>query len=542
MRAAPPTSWFVTTPLDALGAATFFDAMDKQDPLYILSVEASSSQKVSADIPGLLDYRLAPKDLEAVKAKLTASHAERIVAYRVPSLGSDEAENRKVFEFAKNLSVVTIVLENAPAALAPIDKLANEYGINVALSKPVDPQSLLKTVEGLSNRIGACIDTGSLMEQGIKPADAIATLKDRIVAVRLHDRSALGKKGHDVTLGKGAAGVSDFLFAMYKAGVKPSFVSVEPTGSGDPVAELAKSFDGFDAAFQPVAADRVGEIARTTPIRGPERLSEKDRAGVVAAVPTEAPAKPKKPRKLLVLDLQVAYGGHGSIPAANLALELWGKKTGAFTAEFSNDLDNLKYPKIKDYDAIFLNNNVGQVFVDPQVRAGMLRFVKEGGGMAGYHGMPHASADWAAFSEMIGARLGSHRTPEEKATLKFDDPKSPLTAAFAGKQPVWSDEFYRFTTPPYSRANVHVLLSFDVAKTDMHQKPDCLICEREDNDVPVAWIRSYGKGRIFYTSIGHLPALFESPEMAKFLLSAVQFVLGDLDADTTPSGKMAAAK
>ena len=86
------------------------------------------------------------------------------------------------------------------------------------------------------------------------------------------------------------------------------------------------------------------------------------------------------------------------------------------------------------------------------------------------------------------------------------------------------------------------LLSFDVAKTDMHQKPDCLICEREDNDVPVAWIRSYGKGRIFYTSIGHLPALFESPEMAKFLLSAVQFVLGDLEADTTPSGKMAAAK
>src|SRR5438270_8306902 len=63
MRAAPPTSWFVTTPLDSLGAATFFDAMDKQDPLYSLSVEASSSEKVSAGIPGLLDYRLAPKDI-----------------------------------------------------------------------------------------------------------------------------------------------------------------------------------------------------------------------------------------------------------------------------------------------------------------------------------------------------------------------------------------------------------------------------------------------------------------------------------------------
>jgi type 1 glutamine amidotransferase/sugar phosphate isomerase/epimerase len=538
MRAAPPTSWFVAVPLESLGAATFFEAMDKQDPLYILSVEASSAQRVSPEIRGLLDYHLASKDLEAVKAKLTASHAERIVAYRVPSLGADEAESRKVFEFAKSLNVVTIVPENTSGSLGVIDKLANEYDINVALSKPADPQGLLKAVDGLSNKVGAAVDTGSWLEQGIKPADGLSILKDRIVAVRLRDRSAPGKQGHNVTLGKGSAGIPAFLTAMYKAGVKPSFVSVEYTGSGDPAADLAKSLDGFDAAFQAVAGDRVGEISRSTPRRGPERLSDKDREGVAAAVPAEAAVKPKKPRKLLVLDLQVAYGGHGSIPAANLALELWGKKTGAFTPEFSNDLDNLKYPKIKEYDAIFLNNNVGQVFPDPQVRAGLLRFVKEGGGLAGYHGAPHASADWAAFGEMLGARLGSHRTPQEVATLKFDDPKSPLTAAFQGKEPVWSDEFYRFTTPPYSRANVHVLLSFDVAKTDMHQKPDCLICERADNDVPVAWIRSYGKGRIFYTSIGHLPVLFESPEMAKFLLSAVQFVLGDLEADTTPSSQL----
>src|SRR5262249_11335313 len=100
MRPAPPTSWFVSTPLDSLGAATFFEAMDKQAPLYILSVEGSSTQKVGPDIPGLLDYHLAPQVLEAVKAKLTASHASRMVAYRVPSLSSDEAESRKLFEFA----------------------------------------------------------------------------------------------------------------------------------------------------------------------------------------------------------------------------------------------------------------------------------------------------------------------------------------------------------------------------------------------------------------------------------------------------------
>src|SRR5213594_462668 len=100
MRSAPPASWFVSIPLDALGA-TFFEAMDKQGPLYILSVEGSSGQKVSPDIPGTLDYHLAPKALEAIKAKLAASHAERMVAYKVPSLGSGEAESRKLFEFAR---------------------------------------------------------------------------------------------------------------------------------------------------------------------------------------------------------------------------------------------------------------------------------------------------------------------------------------------------------------------------------------------------------------------------------------------------------
>ena len=60
--------------------------------------------------------------------------------------------------------------------------------------------------------------------------------------------------------------------------------------------------------------------------------------------------------------------------------------------------------------------------------------------------------------------------------------------------------------------------------------------------IAVSWIRSYGKGRIFYTSLGHTPALFESPEMSKFLLAAIQFVLGDLDADTTPSAKATTAR
>ena len=174
-----------------------------------------------------------------------------------------------------------------------------------------------------------------------------------------------------------------------------------------------------------------------------------------------------------MIDFNVAYPGHGSIPAADLAIELWGKKTGAYTAIVDNNLDNFKYPKIKKFDAIFLNNTVGQVFPDPEIRKSLMRFIREGGGLAGYHGATHASIDWTEFGDMLAAASGAHRDFHEKATIKIDDPASPLIAAFDGKEFEWQDEFFRFTTPPYSRDKVHVLLSFDVAKTDMHQKPDC---------------------------------------------------------------------
>ena len=59
--------------------------------------------------------------------------------------------------------------------------------------------------------------------------------------------------------------------------------------------------------------------------------------------------------------------------------------------------------------------------------------MREGGGLAGYHGTSHASMDWPEFGEMLGAVEGSHREPTEMATVKIDDPTSPLVAAFEGQ-------------------------------------------------------------------------------------------------------------
>ena len=220
-----------------------------------------------------------------------------------------------------------------------------------------------------------------------------------------------------------------------------------------------------------------------------------------------------------------------------------GKKTGAYEAVFSNDLGNLKYPAIRQFDAIYLNNTVGVIFVDPDVREGLTRFIREGGGLMGNHGTSHANMDWPEFGEMIGVKWGVHREPTEQAVIRVDDPNHPLTAAFAGKEFSYQDEFFRFPIGPYSRDKLHVLLSMNIEKTDMNQgRPCAKPCVRDDQDYAVSWVRSYGKGRVFFCILGHNPTLYMTPALGQHFLAGIQFILGDLDADTTPSARSSATR
>jgi type 1 glutamine amidotransferase len=278
--------------------------------------------------------------------------------------------------------------------------------------------------------------------------------------------------------------------------------------------------------------DRVNEICKTAAITAPDKLPQEIRAGIEAAVPRQAPVTPKKARKLLILDENAFAYVHATIPHGNLALSLMGKNTGAYEPIFSNDLDNLKYPRIKEFDAIFLNSAGGMIFVEPEVREGLTRFLREGGGLAGIHAASYASLEWPEFTEIIGAGDGPHHV--EKATLKIDDPDSPITLPLEGRGFVYVDEFYHFPpTGPYSREKLHILFSLDAQKTDLKPWPI-----RPDNDYGLAWVKSYGKGRVFYSELGHTPTLFMTPALAEFILRGIQFALGDLDADTTPSAKL----
>jgi len=231
---------------------------------------------------------------------------------------------------------------------------------------------------------------------------------------------------------------------------------------------------------------------------------------------------------------------HGSAPLGNLSLELMAKYTGAFTPVFSNNLDNLKFPKIKQYDGVFLNQVIGDVFADQDAIDGLARYVHEGGGVAGLHAATWASPNVLAYGEMMGATSGAHKYNGEPGALRVDDPDSPITKQFGGKSFEFLDEFYHYIpSGPYSREKVHVLLSMDPARKDL---PGNQYTNRPDNDYGIVWIKSYGNGRVFNVGLGHRPEFYETPNLQKMILAGIQFILGDLAADTTPGAKVAEKK
>jgi sugar phosphate isomerase/epimerase/type 1 glutamine amidotransferase len=273
-------------------------------------------------------------------------------------------------------------------------------------------------------------------------------------------------------------------------------------------------------------------------------ISDADRAKIAAALPDKSPATPKRARKLLIFDLNVVYGGHPSRFYANLAFQEMGAKTGAFEVVISRDPSVFEKENLAEFDAVFLNNTVGNQFDDPKLRQNLVEFVYGGGGLMGVHGTTVAfwnwgavgGDDWPEFGRMLGGRGANHRESQERATMKVDSPGHPLVAPFPPDGFELRDEFFRVGTP-YSRDRDRVLFSIDTEKTDLSAKPH----ERDDQDYAAAWARHYGRGRVFYSTVAHNPYQFWDPTMLEFYLGAAQFVLGDLEAPTVPSARVTPA-
>jgi type 1 glutamine amidotransferase len=285
-----------------------------------------------------------------------------------------------------------------------------------------------------------------------------------------------------------------------------------------------------------------------------QALEPEQKQKVDAALPITAPAKAKRPRRLLVSSLEMRDGHHwhgssyATLPVDGYAIAEMGKRTGAYEAVFSDDVDMFRPERIKQFDAVCFLNTVGVLFENDQLKSSLLAFIAGGRGFVGIHDaiatfVQYPKYDqWPAFGQMLGGtENGGHPWDGETMTIKVDDPKSPLNTIFHGQEFQIADQAFQLQEPAL-RDHLHVLLSINVERTGFSPQHHILPVRMADKDFPVTWIRTYGEGRVFYSSLGHGAPVFWNAPVLAHILAGIQYALGDLKADSTPSAKLAAAK
>jgi len=143
---------------------------------------------------------------------------------------------------------------------------------------------------------------------------------------------------------------------------------------------------------------------------------------------------------------------------------------------------------------------------------------------------------WPEFNTLIGGYFKFHWPDPQLISVKIDDPNSPLTAMFGGKEFEIHDETYTFEQESFTRKNVHVLTSIDYDKmttTDKAKESS----PRADADYALSYIRREGRGRVFYEGHGHSDRVYAMTPMLEHLRAGIQYALGDLQAEDSPSMK-----
>ena len=220
---------------------TAFEAIEKTAQAGGKIIELFPGQKFSPDEPeARCNHNMSDEAIEKLKAKL-AKHNVRAVNYGVVG-GKDEAEWRKIFEFAKKLDLYAITTED-DGRIDIIEKLVKEFDIRVAYHEHAkrannpayklwDPNYVLSLVKDRDPRIGACADTGHWATSGLKPLDCVKILRGRIISVHLKERTVIGEQKPDSIYGTGVSDIKGILDELKAQGFKGN-ISIEYEANWD---------------------------------------------------------------------------------------------------------------------------------------------------------------------------------------------------------------------------------------------------------------------------------------------------------------------
>jgi type 1 glutamine amidotransferase len=277
-----------------------------------------------------------------------------------------------------------------------------------------------------------------------------------------------------------------------------------------------------------------------------------DISAMMAALPDKPIVAPQSLRHVLVLARAVGWV-HTSIPLSAKMVEYLGDKTGAWVTTITYDAAAITPENLKQYDAIFLASTTGEFLDDPNDKAAtelrrraLLDFVKSGRGLAGIHAAtdsyhtngPNLSGTWTEFNEMMGGFFKFHWVYPTLIPVKIDDPQSPLVSMFPPRGFEIVDETYTFAQDSFSRKRVHVLDSVNYAKMSAEDKAkEPQANKRTDGDYALSYIQRVGNGRVFYEAHGHDEKVYFQRPFIAHMLAGIQYAIGDLKADDSPSAK-----
>ena len=292
-----------------------------------------------------------------------------------------------------------------------------------------------------------------------------------------------------------------------------------------------------------------------------------------------AAADAEKPARLLVVSVTTGFR-HASIGTAEPVLEELGRSTGLFHCDFlrmpPGRLPQPKAPKrgngesdddwkrreagfqeeqkkfrrndeawqaglakefakvfsaeaLRDFDGVIFLSTTGDLPV-PDL-TGFLDWVKSGKAFIGFHAATDTFKNSDAYCDMIGGHFAGHPwgAGGEHAFV-VHEPGHRVTAMFPERFR-WQDEIYQYDLR-YKPENLRVLLSLDMQASS----------PKEPWHVPVAWVRDYGKGRVFSTNFGHNDATWHEPMFQKHMLEGIAWAVGRFDAPAAPNPDLQAAE
>jgi uncharacterized protein len=246
-----------------------------------------------------------------------------------------------------------------------------------------------------------------------------------------------------------------------------------------------------------------------------------------------AQTKPSGMKHILVISETKGFE-HDSIPDAMANIWKMGHDTKLWETTLRTDTELITKKEIKDrnvknlsyFDALVFASTTGELDMDDSQKQDMMSFIKDDGkGFVGVHAALDTYYKWPEYGEMIGGWFDEHPWTTFNAPIIVEDPTFPAVRHFPSAF-VKRDEIYQ--AKAWSRDKVNVLLSLDSTKLDYNNPR----VHRQDHDFAVAWSKMYGKGRVFYSTLGHTKEAWDDPDIQKMYFEAIKWSLGMTEGST----------